>query len=115
MLEELRKLSNDEKDRTLTTIAAALRTEALGAPDHIKIKWEKPGRNQLLGSGETHVPTFVAAAESDIKELHLEPLLRYEVEIEGWSLGLLTGIVDEGLWPHLSPPEANSAGDGAFP
>jgi hypothetical protein len=94
LLAQLHKLSNNDKHRALTTVATAVRTEAIGAPDDIEIKWEKPGTNQPLGRGETHVSTFVAASESDMEDLDLEPMLRYEVRIEGSSLGLLTGIVD---------------------
>ena len=100
MLEQLRVLSNLDKHRTLATVASSVVREGVGTSEGVSISWQEYGTNQPLGSGETHVSTFTAASESEIKEVDVEPLFSYEVRIEGRPLSYLKGIVHD-IYPVL--------------
>jgi hypothetical protein len=100
MLEGLRVPSNRDKHRTLATIASAVQHEGVGTRADVEIEWEKYGTGQPLGSGETHVSTFVARSKAGLSPADVEPFLAYEVWIEGRPLDVLKGIVHE-VYPVL--------------
>jgi hypothetical protein len=95
MLEELRVLSNRDKHRTLATIASAVVNEGVGVSEGVNITWQKYGTNRPLGSGETHVSTFMAASEAELSGQDVQPMFGYEVRIEGRRVDVLKGIVHD--------------------
>ena len=95
MLAQLRKLSNHDKHRELTTIASAVVREGVGTRDGVTITWEKIATGQALGSGEAHVSTITAASETELAKTDVQPMFSYEVRIEGRPLSILKGIVHD--------------------
>jgi hypothetical protein len=95
MLELLRELSNRDKHRTLATVVTAVVREGVGTPEGVTITWQKFGTGQPLDSGETHVSTFTATSESELNETDVEPLLAYQVQLEGRPVNFLKGIVHQ--------------------
>ena len=91
-LEQLRTLSNIDKHRTLTTVAAAVQHEAVGINEGIKLTWQEYATGKLLTSDETHVSTFVVRAEREILSVDVQPQFTYEVRIEGRPLNVLVGV-----------------------
>jgi hypothetical protein len=94
-LERLRVLSNLDKHRTLATIASAVQHEGVGVSEGVNIAWQKYATDQPLGSGETHISTFTASSESELREMDVQPFFAYEVRIEGRPVDTLVGIVHE--------------------
>jgi hypothetical protein len=91
-LEQLRTLSNIDKHRTLATVAAAVQHEGVGTNEGIEITWNEYATGKLLASGETHVSTFTVRAEREIQKVDVQPMLSYQVSIEGRPLDVLHGF-----------------------
>jgi hypothetical protein len=102
MLEQLRLLSNLDKHRTLATVASAVEHEGVGHSDGVTIEWQKHATNRPLSGGEQHVSTFTATAddEAEIGAVTVEPMVSYEVRIEGRPINYLRGIVHD-IYPIL--------------
>jgi hypothetical protein len=94
MLEQLRRLSNLDKHRTLTAFATAVGFEGVGVSDNVQVTWDQHATNRPLGAGDTHVSTFVATSHAGTPAL-VEPHFSYVVRIEGRSITLLRGIAHE--------------------
>lgn len=91
-LETMRQWSNADKHRELATVAATVRLEAVGLPEHAKTSWIQFGTGRELHSGGTHVSTFHVMSEIPIGPNDLESLFRYRIEIEGRQIWILESI-----------------------
>ncbi len=92
LLELLRTLSNIDKHRTLATLASSVLHEWIGLSDDIEITWNEAATNKVLTNEKTHISTFTATSEREIREVDVQPHFAYEVRIEGRPLGMLTSI-----------------------
>jgi len=91
-LEVLRLLSNQDKHRTLTTVASAVGNEHVAMPENVDVSWERYGTNRMLGPGRTHLSTLVAMSSAEWSEGDVQPGFSYRVQIEGLSITTLRGI-----------------------
>lgn len=94
LLEQLRSLSNADKHRTLVTVAAAAQHERVGINEGITLTWEEYATGKTLTPEDTHIATFHARAEREIREVDVQPQIGYEVRIEGRPLHVLQGIAE---------------------
>lgn len=91
----LSSLSNLDKHRVLATVVSAVHHEAIGVPEGVEARWEMSATNRPLGSGKTHISTFVAFAEAEGVEVKVYPSFAYQVRIEGRPINYLVGIAQE--------------------
>jgi hypothetical protein len=94
-LAQLSSLSNRDKHRILSTVAAAVTREGAGIPEGVKLKWNDYGTHKELGDSRQQISTFVVRAQGGVSDVVVEPLFSYEVRIEGRPIGVLKGIGHE--------------------
>ena len=70
----------------------------------MNINWQQYGTAQSLHSGETHVSTFTASSDTELRDGDVQPMFSYEVHIEGRRADTLKGIVHD-IYPVLAECE----------
>lgn len=96
-LEQLRTLSNLDKHRVLTTVAAAVIHEGVGVPEGATVDWEEHGTEKRLAGERTHVSTFVVRTVAEDADVRIEPMFDYEVRIEGRPMTVIVWIARQVL------------------
>lgn len=91
----LATLSNTDKHRTLSVVAAAVVFEMVGVPEGVKIEGWNPAGGKRLGEGRTEIADFVAVSDAEFDPMKVSPDFTYDVTVEGLALPMLKGFVHD--------------------